>query len=203
MGLGGATISFLDCISVPVFIFQNTEDNAVTTGAEVVSHHTFTLPADPLDNINDVLFFGDARKPFALDHVEKIPAKSTQEPTGPACACDSNMNIGAGESIEQHPGNDFAVALDPHGDEGWMEKRPQFLSQKHRDAIVIFAGAENADHGEMVACGRKVVQGFVGVGGAGVSGYNLSRNHRCLVVSYTLLANGMQGRHTMDGYNHY
>ncbi|WP_180539232.1 hypothetical protein [Acetobacter okinawensis] len=115
---GAGTISSLNRMSVPVFVFQNADNNTVAVWAKMVAEDSLTLAADTLYDINHVLFFCDCRKPFDLKNIEKILAHFAQEASSPPAACDCNMNIRACVHVKQHARDYLAVPLQTHASEG-------------------------------------------------------------------------------------
>ncbi|KXV48208.1 hypothetical protein AD945_08360 [Gluconobacter albidus] len=133
-------------MAISELISQNAEQDAVSALAEMVADHAFFLTTKPINDIYDVLFFGDGRKPIDIQLVEKILAHFAQEPAGPSAACDTNMNVVSGERIKDHPRDDLAVLLNPHLRERGMEQRVQALCDETGNASVVFCGEDDAAH---------------------------------------------------------
>ncbi|NVN06067.1 hypothetical protein HW509_10770 [Asaia spathodeae] len=110
----------------------------------MVADYAFPLTTKPINDLYDVLFFGDGRKPLDTQLVVEIQPHFAQEPSGPSAARDTNMNVGSSEGIKDHPGNDLAILLNPHLRERRMEKRVQPVSQKARYPTVMLSGEDDA-----------------------------------------------------------
>jgi len=133
-------------MAVTVLISQNAEKDTVSIGAEMVADYAFLLTTKPINDIYDVLFFGDGRKPIDIQLVEKILAHFAQKPAGPSAASDTNMNVVSGERIKDHPRDNLAVLLDPHLGERGMKERVQPLCYEAGDAAIMFSGKDGAGH---------------------------------------------------------
>lgn len=115
----------------------------------MVADHAFFLTTKPINDINDVLFFGDGRKPLDTQLVVEILAQIAQETPGPPASGDTNMNVVTGERIKDDPRRDFAVRLDPHLREGWIEKRVKPFRKEAGDTSVIFGWMD--DTGQFIS----------------------------------------------------
>lgn len=116
----------------------------------MVADHAFFLTTKPINDIYNVLFFGDGRKPIDIQLVEEILAHCAQEPAGPSAASDTNMNVVSGERIKDHSCDNLAVLLDPHLRKRGMEQRVQPLRHETGNAAVMFSREDDAGHSILI-----------------------------------------------------
>ncbi|GBQ72923.1 hypothetical protein AA0474_2818 [Acetobacter lovaniensis NRIC 0474] len=133
-------------MSVPVFVFQNADNNTIAVWAKMIAEDSLTLAADTLYDINHVLFFCDCRKPFDLKNIEKILAHFAQEASSPPAACDCNMNVWACVHVKQHARDYLPVFFQTHAGEGWEKLHSKHPLHKGRYAWVVFASGYSTEH---------------------------------------------------------
>lgn len=120
----------------------------------MVADYAFFLTTKPINDIYDVLFFGDGRKPLDTQLVVEIQPHFSQEPAGPSAACDTNMNVWSSEGIKDHPRDDLTVLLDAHLRERGMEQRVQPFRHEAGNTAIMFSREDGAGNRSDTLCGQ-------------------------------------------------
>ncbi|WP_193746237.1 hypothetical protein [Sphingobium sp. HDIP04] len=122
--------------TVFIFIPQDSDDYAVASLAKLAAQSPLDLTAQFAGKESHPSAFRGQRHPLASKLLIDVPTDGFHDAWRPAMAVCGHMDAGPFEAVEQHAGNDFAIALQSDAGIWWTQIEAKTVRNEAGNPVV-------------------------------------------------------------------